>query len=419
MSPAHLRKGWCPGALRPMPSGDGLLVRLRLTAGELPAAKAIAIAALAQRHGNGAIELTQRANLQLRGVREAGLPALTAGLSGLGLLDDSPEAEAVRNVLVSPLAGLDPSCADGRGLARQLEVRLAREPELHGLPAKFGFAIDGGGRWPLGDSGADVTLFAQSAAMPWRVRLAGSDVGSAAIAPERTVGVLIALAHAFLGHRLPRMRDLVSRDGAAAVLAAAGVGVDARLWLPTAARAACGALQLAPGQVIAAIGLPFGHIEAAHLAQVTAAPGTDVGLRLTPWRLLLVAIPDTAAASRLLDLAAALGLAVAPADRRLMIEACTGAPLCANATTRTREDAARLLDLIGPGSASGIGLHVSGCAKGCAHRGSARVTLVAHQGRYDLILNGGTADPPFRTGLAADELRQAMAQLPGQTGGSR
>ncbi|MFN7225608.1 MAG: precorrin-3B synthase, partial [Paracoccaceae bacterium] len=58
-------RGWCPGALRPMLSGDGLVVRVRPPAGALSAAQAAGIAALAARHGNGFVELTNRANLQL------------------------------------------------------------------------------------------------------------------------------------------------------------------------------------------------------------------------------------------------------------------------------------------------------------------------------------------------------------------
>ena len=37
---AHLRKGWCPGALRPMQSGDGLLLRVRPKAGSFSIAAA-------------------------------------------------------------------------------------------------------------------------------------------------------------------------------------------------------------------------------------------------------------------------------------------------------------------------------------------------------------------------------------------
>ena len=64
-------RGWCPGALRPMRTGDGLLVRLRITGGILAAALAREIAACARSYGNGAIDLSNRGNLQLRGVTES------------------------------------------------------------------------------------------------------------------------------------------------------------------------------------------------------------------------------------------------------------------------------------------------------------------------------------------------------------
>ena len=91
-----------------MQSGDGLIVRLR-PRGHLTPAQLLAIAALAERHGNGLIDLTRRANIQMRGVEAESLPALWAALAELDLLDEAAEAEAVRNVLSSPLAGIDNS----------------------------------------------------------------------------------------------------------------------------------------------------------------------------------------------------------------------------------------------------------------------------------------------------------------------
>src|SRR5262249_15181470 len=95
-------KGWCPSALRPMLSGDGLVVRLRPRGGRLSAIQATGIAELALRYGNGLIDLTGRANLQIRGVREEGHGALVAGLARLGLVDDDQAMEARRNIIVAP-----------------------------------------------------------------------------------------------------------------------------------------------------------------------------------------------------------------------------------------------------------------------------------------------------------------------------
>ena len=79
-------RGWCPGAHRPMRSGDGLVVRVRPPLGEITPRQCTGLADLAERYGQGALELTNRANLQLRGVADADHPALLDGLAALELI---------------------------------------------------------------------------------------------------------------------------------------------------------------------------------------------------------------------------------------------------------------------------------------------------------------------------------------------
>ena len=139
-------KGWCPGALRPMPSGDGLIVRLRPFCGAFSLKQARGLADLTRRLGNGHIDLTRRANLQLRGLVEERLPELHAALGTLGLIDPDAESEATRNLMVAPLAGLDPvEKLDVRPIARAIAEGLAADQRLRALPAKFGLLVDGGG----------------------------------------------------------------------------------------------------------------------------------------------------------------------------------------------------------------------------------------------------------------------------------
>src|SRR5206468_4102649 len=95
-------KGWCPGALRPMQSGDGLVVRVRPFGGRLDAAQISGLAHLAERHGNGLLDVTSRANLQIRGVSATSHRLLLDGLSQLALLDPDAETESRRNILVTP-----------------------------------------------------------------------------------------------------------------------------------------------------------------------------------------------------------------------------------------------------------------------------------------------------------------------------
>ncbi|MDH5531358.1 MAG: precorrin-3B synthase, partial [Paracoccaceae bacterium] len=133
-------KGWCPGALRPMLSGDGLVVRVRPHGGRLTRDQAQRIATLAASHGNGIIELSSRANIQIRGVSDASHGPLIDGLSKLGLIDPTTEIEARRNIVVTPFWQEGDGTSD---LVAALAEELAR-PDAPDLPGKFGFAVDTG-----------------------------------------------------------------------------------------------------------------------------------------------------------------------------------------------------------------------------------------------------------------------------------
>ena len=140
------RSDRCPGALRPWPAEDGLLVRLRLVGGRVPTATLRALVEVAEEHGDGHVHLTSRANLQLRGLRpaSAGAESLTpealAAIEGTGLLP-SRTHELVRNVMVSPLGA---GVADLRPAAEALDRLLLADPDLGALPGRFLFVLDDG-----------------------------------------------------------------------------------------------------------------------------------------------------------------------------------------------------------------------------------------------------------------------------------
>ncbi|MBN8633659.1 MAG: hypothetical protein J0L76_22715, partial [Rhodobacterales bacterium] len=162
-------KGWCPGALRPMQSGDGLVVRIRPPMGRLTAQQATTIATAAATHGNGIIDLSARANLQLRGVTEASHPRLIDDLRAQGLIDPDIETESLRNLIVTPfrdsppphphkaVAGhpADNGYDDTDTLAANLTAALAQMPRL---PGKFGFALDTGAHLALTQASADIRV---------------------------------------------------------------------------------------------------------------------------------------------------------------------------------------------------------------------------------------------------------------------
>lgn len=401
-----LRKGWCPGALRPMETGDGLLVRLRLTGGILPARLARDLAEASRTYGGAAFDLSARANLQMRGVTHGTLRALTLRLAELGILDADAESEAVRNVIASPLAGHDDTALlDIRPNAAALEQRLTGDVALHALPGKFGFAIDDGGSFPLGELSVDIRFEAERSDAGPRFRLvAGGRADGPAFGictPDAVPDTAAALGRAFLALRGPhrRMAALVAAIGPGAIAEGAGLVRPVGPSPATDRRAARVPGDLfAGGRPVLAVSAAFGRWSAdalEALADLAAARGTGE-LRLTPWRCLLLPGVTTADAHAVL---AAHDLIADPADPRLAVAACAGAPACSSAQGPTRDLATALAQEARSLAATGIGLHVSGCTKGCARPGASPLTVVVRQGVYDLVIGGRAGDGTALDGL--------------------
>lgn len=382
-------KGWCPGVLRPMQSGDGLLARVRPWCGALRLDEAKGLADAAERFGNGHIDLTRRANLQIRGLGDASVRRLQDAVDRLGLVDRDADVEAGRNIMVSPLAGIDPAEADIRPIAGALADLLASDTGLQHLPSKFGFLVDGGGPVSIAGERADISLKALGRTMAVGLDTpAGTDwIGSTSIDEAADVAASIARIFIGLAQEQGRLRDL--GEGAFGRLRAIvhkGLGPVGNLSVES--RRLIGIKRLAVG-----IAAPFGRLEAHQLRSLAGlaeeAGATDI--RLSPWRALYVGVRDAAAAQALVTGAQAIGLIVDASDPILRIDACPGAPACRSSSVDTRRTARRLAALPFTGN-----IHVSGCAKGCARSAPADLVLVGEKGRYGMIRNGNARDLPQR-----------------------
>ncbi|MBN9091048.1 MAG: hypothetical protein J0J01_29385 [Reyranella sp.] len=298
-------KGWCPGGVRPMPSGDGLLVRVRPWYGAFTLDQARGLAEIAATLGNGHIDLTRRANLQIRGLREARLPALHEALDRLGLLED----EAARNVMVAPLAG---------PAARALAVALGRAMPAD-APPKFGCLVDDGGPLSIIGERADVALAVTRDGVAVRVEGEWLGVTDAEHAVDAAFG---------------RQRSLAKMT-----------------VMPTPGHRQLGRLGGFTG-----LAVPFGRLDAQQLHDLVAScvKAGASEIRLSPWRALYV---DAAVE--------ASGFIVDDDDPLLRIEACPGSPACTSASVDTRTDARRLaaMHLAGTIHVSGC---AKGCARSTA-----------------------------------------------------
>ena len=393
------RRGECPTLRAPMQTGDGLLARLRPVDGTLTPEQLAGIAGLAGRYGNGLVEVTARGNLQVRGLRAESVPDF------VNAVEDVVAIETGIPIETGPLSGLDP---DERGNAVAMAATVRQRSA--GLQARLGpkvtVVIDSAGGSGLAALAADVRLMAIDRDH-WRIGLAKTSLG--VVATEDAAEAVTALLALIAEHgRLARGRTLPVEEAqrAVAALVRADDGFVAGTALPRTITA------LKDGRCAARVTLgcaAANGVALARLAEVARARGIDE-FRLAPDHALIALAADKAAAREFLTDAAGLGFITDERDARLKISACIGSEGCASGRVPARAIAARLAAREPEFFDGSFELHVSGCAKGCAHPRAALLTLVGGEAGCGLVIGATAGDKPLAQ-FGADGIEPAMTRL--------
>lgn len=397
------RPSACPGLWRIVAARDGGICRIKLPGGYLTSAQARAVAQASSVYASGVLDATNRGNLQLRGVRADTAPALIECLLDAGLGAPTPGADDVRNLMLSPVAGLDPASAfDSRPLGQRFLNVLQSQPRLRELSPKFAILLDGGEALAMREHAHDVWFAAmdESATPHLAFGLAGCPDPLATLANVSVAHaeeLLIAVLALFLDLAKPehtRMRHLLGEISSAAFMAQLAPRLSfalgaARQWqLPkTAHHGHIGIYpQLLPGVVAVGGVAPLGRLEARQLNRLAglAERFGDGSLRLTPWQSVLLPNVHSEHANEVMAIMSHSGLLCSSELAMAHVLACTGSAGCAKGCADTKADALRLAEqLAGNGLTPAV--HLSGCARSCAAAHCVANTLLATApGRYDL-----------------------------------
>lgn len=420
----------CPGVFYGTPAQDGFLLRIRTPGGQLSLTQGRAIARWMEAWGCDRLQVTNRANLQLRSLGQAPSPEIFTELKTLGLAAPIPHVDQLRNIMASPTAGIDAhELLDTRPWVQALDDYIQQHRQLEALPAKFSIGIDGGASVAIGTRSPlawehryneiQLSVVAADGSKGHSSHLVHLALGAGKqlhetrclIPPDRVVEAIAALTQAYLDYlsqaephpkpgRKRRMTHLLADWGLERYLEQATSyrpdafvpGQQVRL-APSAGAAHLGVQrQRQPGLAYVGVDLPLGQLTLAQLQGVLevveqVGPGP---LRLTPWQSLIVANIAEDQVEGVLQQLQELGLSGEVPD--LAIAACAGKPGCAAAATATQTDARRLLAELPQqmGLEPPVNIHLTGCPKSCAQPGSAEITLLGiAQDTYHLYLGDG------------------------------
>ncbi|WP_339448720.1 precorrin-3B synthase [Pseudomonas sp. EA_5y_Pfl2_R50] len=417
-----LRPSACPGLLRIVQALDGGICRIKLDGGSISADQADAVAEAAEQFAGGAIEATNRANLQIRGIGEQSA-ALIERLIAAGLGPRTAAGDDVRNLMLSPAAGIDRQMhVDTRTLAGQILDTLQRHPRFPELSAKFAVQLDGGEALAMLEHPHDLWLsaFERDGETLFAFGLAGCPTARAlgAVALEHGHALVVAVLELFLDLADPgqtRMRHLLDELPMQDFLEQLRTRVPVKAisqWQRTtiASDLHIGVHpQNTSGQVYIGAVPALGRLDPAMLRGVAklARQFGDGSLRLTPWQSLLLPNIREADAGAVLAALDQLGLLSQTREPLAHLIACTGSSGCGKGLADTKQDARHLATLL----TNGLDVHLSGCPRSCAAAHRAAVTLLAvSPGHYDLYFRDATL-PGFGALHARNLTIEAAATL--------
>lgn len=439
------RRSACPGLFRMAKALDGSICRVKLTFGDLNTDQARSVADAARRFGNGIIEITNRANLQIRGVRPETESSLIDALLMVGLGPLTDRGDDVRNVMISPIAGLNKSKIDVRPLSLRLLAALQTNATYQTLSPKFCVLVDGGESLAMVEHPHDLWLspinlddpltryaFGVAGVPPTKI---DDQPALGSVDAEKAFDLITTLLDLFIDWNrhhptASRLRHMIADIGTDSLVRRVEQRLDHRVrsedladWRRTLPQRN-GHLGIQPdgdgsSWLVGAMP-PLGRLNPDLLRSLAdlADRHSNGKLRMTPWQSIFLPEVSTETAKRARADLESLGLTVDPQQPLATMISCSGSAGCGSALAATREDGLKLAALLREKTLVPQ-IHMSGCSKSCASPSAKPITLVATDpGHYDIFLRATNGPSRFGKLLAANVTIEEAAALIGENSGS-
>jgi ferredoxin-nitrite reductase len=419
------------------PAQESLMLRCRIAGGALTSHQFRGLAEIAEDWGPGHIDLTTRANVQVREIMPKDAPDVLNKLIELGLTSQGSGADNIRNITATPTTGFDPDeLIDVMPYAKAMHHYILKNRDLYGLPRKFNISYDSGGRVSVCADTNDIGFYAVKVGegrsvepgIYFRMQLCGitghqqfaTDCG-VLLTPAETLPVAAALIRVFIengdrtNRKKARLKYLVDDWGFEKTLTEVSKKIAFPLRFfpldecePSLPKSKHGHLGIHPqtdGKNYLGILTPVGRITVPQmmaLADIADRYGRGE-IRLTVWQNLIIpGIPDDQ-----IKAATEAVLATGFDHRNNTVAggliACTGSRGCKYAAADTKGNAVALGDHLSQTVTLDlpVNIHLTGCQHSCAQHYIGDIGMMGSRVKledgstvdgYNIVLGGGSDD---------------------------
>lgn len=407
------------------PNKEAFMSRLRIPGGVLKTFQLRELAAIGKELTSGYVQITTRANLQMRLIQPKDCPEFLRRVQGTGLHTRGAGADNIRNITVNPTAGIDPhELIDVLPFCHQLAQTIINDRSFYDLPRKFNIAYDGGGLIGTVEDTNDIGAKAVKVGDEIFFRIAlGGATGHKAFA--RDLGVLVrpaelnkviaAIVRVYIANgnrgdrKKARLKHLLETWSLEKYLAETEKILGTKLQRPAVpVDVAYGETkfphthigvhpQKQKGMNYIGVAMPVGQItpkQMLRVAEIAELYGSSE-IRLTVWQNFIIPNVPDAYVETVKKALRKIGFDTQQSLLRGGLIACTGNSFCKYAQANTKGHAIALADYLDKKITldQPVNIHLTGCPNSCAQHYMGDIGLLGTKVRgedgYHVFVGGG------------------------------
>ncbi len=430
----------CPGALHFSDMQDGPMIRLRFPGGKVTSLQLEALYHLSDKSGNGLIDLTNRANLQIRGLKNISDINLKTQLQKSHLLPKNIWADRLRNIMADPIDQKEnEGLIDCENLILTLDEQLQQTPSLKDLSPKFCFIIDNGSPLKISNQPHDIAMraYQEAGEIRFGVLIANQPM-FLSVSTAYVVQFMIKIAQ-FICHydksitRAAPLLKILELQNLQGSLQKIAPYCKAQHQPFDTAPQTIPPIGLIPerylGTMTLGLGIPVARLTAEQIGSLldlsrlmTSPIDSQHGgnyIKLSPWQIIYVPHIPKKYGQEALQIAKENGFITDPSFLNTQVFACSGTAGCPRTKARCKEEGLELTRQLAISShkqkaptRKRVKIHISGCDRGCAFAGKADILALAQTdgSGYTLYSNKSLAEIRAQTTSDSPPLHKDIVQ---------